>query len=237
MKININDIEVDESRNCRQSITGESVHELAASMLQFGQDTPVIVKPHNGKYRLIAGYRRLAAANILNWTEVEATVRDDLSESEADLLCLRENVERENLSYFDECCYLKKLFPPETTLSEMARATGRSRCWCRVRFKFWDLEPEIILEAEMGRVGPSDVQLLLAHSPEERVAAAQQIQLAKQSPKPSQPSDLRSKQQLLLALTIAVDQERPDAVAALRWALGQIESTNLFGEHRLVGQL
>lgn len=52
------------------------VASLASSMNEIGQLQPIVV---NAELRLIAGGRRLAAAESLGWAEIEAKVVDDLN--------------------------------------------------------------------------------------------------------------------------------------------------------------
>jgi ParB-like chromosome segregation protein Spo0J len=53
------------------------VEELAADLRANGQTTPVEALPSG---LLIAGHRRLAAAKLLGWKELDVWVRDDLAD-------------------------------------------------------------------------------------------------------------------------------------------------------------
>ena len=58
--------------NHRRELTG--VPELAESMRQIGLMNPLQVVKDGGRYRLVAGHRRLAAAVLLKWETVPVRV-------------------------------------------------------------------------------------------------------------------------------------------------------------------
>ena len=51
-----------------------TVTSLATSIVELGIVQPLLVRPHNGRFRLIAGQRRLAAARQAGLTEVPCLV-------------------------------------------------------------------------------------------------------------------------------------------------------------------
>ncbi|MGL4388331.1 MAG: ParB N-terminal domain-containing protein [Brevinema sp.] len=63
---------------------------LVKSLQKYGQLSPIIV---NSKKELIAGERRLEAAKILDWIEIDVIIKD-LSVSEAIELEMEENTAR-----------------------------------------------------------------------------------------------------------------------------------------------
>ncbi|MBN1524215.1 MAG: ParB N-terminal domain-containing protein [Spirochaetales bacterium] len=77
------------------------IEALADSMKKYGQLSPIIVNRDN---ELIAGERRLTAAQFLGWTTIEAVVIDKEEDAEMLELELEENVQRSNLTQ-DEILY------------------------------------------------------------------------------------------------------------------------------------
>src|SRR3954465_14689925 len=60
-----------------RSLIGEAeLIELTASIEASGLLQPVVVRPRNGKYELIAGERRWRAVQRLGWPKIPAVVRD-----------------------------------------------------------------------------------------------------------------------------------------------------------------
>ena len=85
----------------RQTLTPESVQQMAESIRRHGQLTPILVRRRGERYELIAGQRRLEAVRFLERPGVEAVV---LSAGDCDsaLIALVENVQREALHFLDE---------------------------------------------------------------------------------------------------------------------------------------
>ena len=75
------------------------VIDIADSMSAQGQLQPIIVAPRNdGRYALLAGNCRKAAAEKLGWETIRAEVREGLSEDESRLIEIDENLKRNDLS-------------------------------------------------------------------------------------------------------------------------------------------
>lgn len=79
------------------------IEELAASMRSSGQLQPIGVCPMvDGKHRVVFGHRRVAAARMLGWTEVQAVIL--WAKSEEEILEAREveNLQREQYNPIEE---------------------------------------------------------------------------------------------------------------------------------------
>jgi ParB family chromosome partitioning protein len=73
---------------------------LADSIRTNGFVQPIIVRPHNNAYQIIAGERRFRAAKILAMASVPAIIRDATDEQMVEL-ALVENIQREDLNPVD----------------------------------------------------------------------------------------------------------------------------------------
>jgi ParB/RepB/Spo0J family partition protein len=82
----------------RKEFDQEKLQELADSLQEQGLIEPVVVRPHNGAFQLIAGERRFRAAKLLGWKEIPALVRE-LSDIEAMEISFIENLQREDLTF------------------------------------------------------------------------------------------------------------------------------------------
>ena len=100
MKVQLSKINVGNYK-IRDSIDEDHVKEIAASFEKDGQWDPIIIRTSDdrGTYDLVAGEHRLCAAKILGWSEIEATVRDDIDDSEADFLALKTNMYRKEMQW------------------------------------------------------------------------------------------------------------------------------------------
>ncbi len=101
--------------------------ELVASIREKGVLEPILVRPSGGRYQIIAGERRFRAASDAGLAEIPCVVRD-CSDAEMMELALVENLQRRDLSAFEEADGLKML--AETygyTHETMAEKLGKSR--------------------------------------------------------------------------------------------------------------
>lgn len=94
MKLRLSDITVKQGR---RAVDESKVRELAQSMSEVGLINPITVTQDK---TLITGAHRLAAAKLLGWTEIEATV-SELEGLRAELAEIDENLMRNELHYID----------------------------------------------------------------------------------------------------------------------------------------
>lgn len=111
----------------RRDFDQEALAELAASLESVGLLQPVVVRPSNGGFELIAGERRLRAAERLGWSEIGAVVRD-VDDRTLLTLALIENLQRDALSPIDEALAYQRLVEEfAVSHAEVATLVGRSR--------------------------------------------------------------------------------------------------------------
>jgi ParB family transcriptional regulator, chromosome partitioning protein len=108
----ITDLPLDaiEMSNRLRPISEADMLAVAASFAERGQDNPVLCRPSprdTNKSRLVAGAHRVAAARYLGWTSIKAIIRE-MSEDEARLAEIDENVIRRELSVLDRAIFLKE---------------------------------------------------------------------------------------------------------------------------------
>lgn len=142
------------------------LEELAASVREHGIIEPLIVSPARevGRYILIAGERRLRAAEMVGLKRVPVVVRqtDDQEKLE---LALIENIQRQDLNPLEEAKALRKLLR-EFNLSQeqVAKKVGRSRPAVANCLRLLDLAVEVqrALMSEVLTEGHARALLALA---------------------------------------------------------------------------
>lgn len=92
----------------RKEFNQESLWELSESIRDFGILQPLLVRKGAYGYELIAGERRLRAAKMAGQMEVPVLVRQ-MSDVEMAEIALIENLQRENLHFFEEAEGLERL--------------------------------------------------------------------------------------------------------------------------------
>ena len=101
----------------RRAFDGDKLRELSESMRQIGLKQSILVRPMRDRFEVVSGERRLRAAKLLGWTSISAVVQD-LSNLEAALGGLVENVQREDLTPIERARAFKQLNDPPFNLSQ-----------------------------------------------------------------------------------------------------------------------
>jgi len=127
----------------RTEIDEAGLAELAASIESSGLLQPIVVRPRNGSYELIAGERRWRAAGRLGWGKIPAVVKD-VDDQTLLTLALIENLQRDDLSPIDEAAGYQRLTAefhlPQT---DIARMVGRNRATVANLLRLLQLPPEV----------------------------------------------------------------------------------------------
>jgi ParB family transcriptional regulator, chromosome partitioning protein len=111
----------------RTRMDERSLAELAQSIRSQGLLQPVMVRPVDGGYELVAGERRWRAARMAGLEQIPAIVREVPDEA-ALVMALIENVQREDLNPMEEAAAVQRLIDEfKMTHEQAADAVGRSR--------------------------------------------------------------------------------------------------------------
>jgi len=109
----------------RQSL--DDLSELIASIRSKGVLEPILVRPQGSRFQIIAGERRFRAAGEAGLAELPCIVRE-ASDAEVMELALVENLQRRDLSAFEEADGLRMLAEAYSYTHEMmAEKIGKSR--------------------------------------------------------------------------------------------------------------
>ncbi len=101
--------------------------ELVASVREKGVLEPILVRPLDGRFQIIAGERRYRAAREAELDEVPCVIRE-CSDAEVTEIALIENLQRRDLTPFEEADGLKQLADAYGYTHElMAERLGKSR--------------------------------------------------------------------------------------------------------------
>lgn len=171
--------------NCRGLIPPHSVKTLESELKKDGLLQAVIVIPYNDlkrpekKFKLIAGFRRFTAITNLKWEMIEVKVKE-VSEIEARLLNLKENIDRQDLNIKQEADGIAHFKRAGWTQLEVARRLSQSTGWVAVRFLLLELEEDIQMVAAAGLLNQEQIKAIAALAPGEgRYAAVRSIKEAK----------------------------------------------------------
>ena len=121
-----------------------TLRDLARSMKQEGLIQPITVRHVGNAFELVVGERRLRAAQILGWPTIDARVID-ISDEDAAIKGLIENLQRADLSPIEEGRGYKQLVEPPYNLTQQAIAmrVGKSQTVIARTLALLDLPPEV----------------------------------------------------------------------------------------------
>ena len=127
----------------RRIFDPSQLEDLAQSIRQYGVLQPVIVRQVNGRYELVSGERRYRASCLAGAQTIPALVRD-LNDKEVAEMALIENLQREDLNYFEEAeGYAKLIQEFQITQEEVARRMGKSQPTIANKLRLLNLAPEV----------------------------------------------------------------------------------------------
>lgn len=113
-------------RQPRRLFDEAALRELAASIRRHGILQPLTVRRRTGGWELVAGERRLRAARLAG-LETVPCIEAEVDERESALLALVENLQRQDLHYFEEAAAIADyLRSSGVTQEEAAAQLGRS---------------------------------------------------------------------------------------------------------------
>ena len=155
----------------RTRIDEAELTDLANSMQASGLLQPVIVRPRDGGYELIAGERRWRAAERLGWPRIPAVVRD-VDDRTLLTLALVENLQRDDLSPIDEAAGYRRL-GEEFHLghAEIGGAVGRDRSTVANLLRLLQLPPDVQAMVHEKRLSAGHARALLGLSDADRQSA------------------------------------------------------------------
>lgn len=177
----------DAAFNCRGEFTLQSVKELADSIAQAGRlICPLAVQPWIDEpgfdYRLIVGHRRFrAVTEFLKWAEIPAYICEGLSDHDARMLNLVENLQRKSLNILEEARAVQALYPKGTTVRHAARELKQPTRWVWLRARLLRMPEPVQQKAAAGLLSQANLEKLAGlERPDEQIAAAEEIVAARE---------------------------------------------------------
>ena len=149
----------------RTSFAEEALAELAASIAAHGVLQPVLVTETLNGYRLVAGERRLRAAQMAGLKRIPALIRQ-ASEQDQLELALVENLQRADLNAMDAARAYRQLRDLFGLTNEViADRIGKARPTVVNTLRLLDLQPEAQDAIEAGRISEGHGRALLGLAP------------------------------------------------------------------------
>ncbi len=111
----------------RKIFNPEALDELADSIRQHGILQPLSVRRIGLSYELIAGERRLRAAELAGVTDIPCIIMS-MNDKESGMAAMVENLQRQDLDFIEEAMGIRKLMTEHSMSQEqIARLLGKSQ--------------------------------------------------------------------------------------------------------------
>ena len=146
----------------RLKLDESRLEELAASIRENGILQPVLVRPTRDGYQLVAGERRLAAAQRAGLLRIPAVVREVPDERLLEL-ALVENIQREQLNPIEEAQACHNLMDTlRMTQEELAARLGKERSTVANALRLLKLPVAVKALVADGKLSPGHARALLS---------------------------------------------------------------------------
>lgn len=233
--------------NCRGRITSLDVQFLAEDIAKNGLMQPIVVRPMvNGtfQYRVVAGFSRKKALQVLRWKEIPCVIRECTDEV-ASFLNLSENLVRKDLNFMQEARAIQKIVCkyPQLNDQQVGVRLGQNRRWVQIRLYALQLPDEVQDVIARGYVTYDQIQALHdMKTPAEQMTAIRKIKEARErgfkvkimEPKPREPNVKEPrKRHEIFAMIEHIKQGLGTfnfGTRCLAWAAGEITDYELFGD-------
>jgi ParB family transcriptional regulator, chromosome partitioning protein len=164
-------------RQPRKGFEDESLEALARSIREVGILQPVVVRPRDGGYELVAGERRVRAARLAGLATVPAMVREG-DDTESLREALIENIHREDLSALEMAAAFQELLDElGATQEAVAERLGYSRAHVANTNRLLSLPPDVQRLLADGRIQAGHARALLA-LPDDEARSALALRIA-----------------------------------------------------------
>ncbi len=118
--------------------------EMAESIKEKGILEPILIRPKNGNFEIVAGERRFRAAKLAGLTDIPC-IEHDIADNEALELSIIENIQRKDLNIYEQAFSLKSLSDIYGyTHQEIAQKIGKSRVTVTELIRVTDLPEDIL---------------------------------------------------------------------------------------------
>ena len=145
----------------RQNYDEAKLEELKASIKEKGVLQPILVRKSENGYEVVAGERRLRAAKAIGLQQVPVIIKN-VTDREALVLALVENIQREDLNAIEEARGFKRLMEEfNFTQESVGEAVGKDRTTITNLLRLLRLPEEIQKQVAEDKISMGHARALL----------------------------------------------------------------------------
>ena len=151
----------------RQDFDEAAIAELADSIRQHGLIQPIVVRPMEEGYQIVAGDRRGRACRMLGMSDVPVVVKDFTDEETAQI-ALIENIQRQDLNPVEEAAAYRALMDEYGMTQEaLSKAVGKSRSAIANSVRLLNLPDEIVEMLRKGKLSAGQAKAIASADSED----------------------------------------------------------------------
>lgn len=164
--LSVNEVEPNREQP-RKEFDEKALSELSKSIEKNGVIQPILVRPvTGGAYQIVAGERRWRAARMAGLQEVPVVIRE-MSDEDAAVFALIENLQREDLNPVEEAEGIRSLIEEfGMTQEEAADRVGKSRTAVTNTLRLLKLPADILSMVAKGKITAGHARALISLSDE-----------------------------------------------------------------------
>lgn len=139
----------------RMEVDDEAINDLTCSIRRIGMLVPLVARLDGDRYVLIAGHRRLRAAELCGLDKVPVLLRETGVEDGAEV-AFAENFFRADLSAVEQACAIKDVIDTGAlTIDQVAVGFHRTPDWVRRQLSILDWPDDVLDALHSGRISVS----------------------------------------------------------------------------------
>ncbi len=160
----------------RRRFDYDELEGLAQSIRENGILQPLLVRTlENGQYELIAGERRLRAARLVGLSKVPCIV-NNISDSDSAVFAIIENLQRQNLDYFEEAEAMALLISDyRMSQEELCKKLGKAQSTLSNKLRLLRLSDDMRYKISRAGLSERHARALLSLNDEVQRARALSI--------------------------------------------------------------
>jgi ParB family chromosome partitioning protein len=161
------------ANNPRRRFDEAALNELADSIRTQGILAPLVVRPVGQHFEIVAGARRLRAAQIAGLETAPVRIVE-LSDAQALEASIVENLQRRDVHPLDEAqgfAALMRLEEPQYSIEQVGAKCGKTPAYVAARLRLTELAAEVVEAFAKDEIGVGHALLLAKLQPEQQLEA------------------------------------------------------------------
>lgn len=169
--------DIKQGKNPRTYMDPQELAELESSIQAQGVLQPILIRPTEDGFEVVAGFRRLQSAiKVLGPDYQMPILLRELTDAEAEAAALTENVNRANMSPAEEAISAAKVLGQSNgDRDEASKRLGWSRSMLDKRLALMNCAPEVLTALTERKIQLGHAELLAAVTKEKQVAVLNKL--------------------------------------------------------------